>query len=116
MAGETHGTGSGGSEAAAPQGAHGAHMEPHASNRTYIAIALVLGVITALEVMVFYVEALAGVLVPILLVMSATKFVLVVGFYMHLKYDANVRGLFFGPLMIATAIIVALMALYGYFL
>jgi cytochrome c oxidase subunit 4 len=113
MAGETHGVGSGGSEAAVT---HGARMEPHASHRTYIAIALVLGVITALEVMVFYVEALARVLVPILLVMSAVKFVLVVGFYMHLKYDTNLRGLFFGPLAIATAIIVAMMALYGYFL
>ncbi len=116
MAGETHGVGSGGSEAALTHGGHEAHVEPHASNRTYIAIALVLGVITALEVMVFYVEALARVLVPILLVMSAAKFVLVVGFYMHLKYDTNLRGLFFGPLAIATAIIVAMMALYGYFL
>ena len=113
MAGETHGSGD--SEAALTHGAHDSHMEPHASNRTYIAIALVLGVITALEVMVFYVEALARVLVPILLVMSAAKFVLVVGFYMHLKYDTNLRGLFFGPLVIATAIIVAMMALYGYF-
>ena len=67
--------------------------------------------------MVFYVEALAPVLVPILLVLSAAKFVLVVGFFMHLKYDTNIlRGLFFGPLAIAVAIIVAMMALYGYFL
>ena len=96
---------------------HGVHEEPHASNRTYIAIALVLGVLTALEVMIFYVEALAPVLIPILLVLSGAKFALVVGFYMHLKYDADVlRGLFFGPLLIAVAIILAVMALYGYFL
>lgn len=96
---------------------HAAHDEPHASSRTYIAIALVLGVLTALEVMVFYVEALAPVLVPILLVLSAAKFILVVGFFMHLKYDTNIlRGLFFGPLAIAVAIILAMMALYGYFL
>jgi len=94
-----------------------AHQEPHASNRTYVAIALVLGVLTALEVMVFYVEALAPVLVPILLLLSGTKFALVVAFYMHLKFDANVlRGLFLGPLFIAVAIILALIALYGYFL
>ena len=62
-------------------------------------------------------EALAPVLVPILLVLSAAKFVLVVGFFMHLKYDTNIlRGLFFGPLAIAVAIILAMMALYGYFL
>ena len=57
---------------------HDMHEEPHASNRTYIAIALVLGVLTALEVMIFYVEALAPVLVPILLVLSGAKFALVV--------------------------------------
>jgi cytochrome c oxidase subunit IV len=100
-----HGAEAGGLETAMT---HGSPEEPHASSRTYIAIALVLGVLTALEVMVFYVEALAPVLVPILLVLSAAKFVLVVGFFMHLN--------FFGPLAIAVAIIVAMMALYGYFL
>jgi len=109
-----HGAEAAGLETAMTQGSHEA---PHPSSRTYIAIALVLGVLTALEVMVFYVEALAPVLVPILLVLSAAKFVLVVGFFMHLKYDTHIlRGLFFGPLAIAVAIIVAMMALYGYFL
>ncbi len=109
-----HGAGGSGLDAVT---SHEAHGEPHASNRTYIAIALVLGVLTALEVMVFYVEALAPVLVPILIVLSGAKFTLVVSFYMHLKYDTNVlRGLFVGPLTIAVAIIVAVMALYGYFL
>ena len=87
------------------------------ARRVVSAIALVLGVLTALEVMVFYVEALAPVLVPILLLLSGTKFALVVAFYMHRKFDANVlRGLFLGPLFIAVAIIVALIALYGYLL
>ena len=113
MANHTAHGGHGASEAVMAR----AHEGPHSSNRTYVAIALVLGVLTALEVMVFYVEALAPVLVPILLVLSGAKFALVVGFYMHLKYDQDVlRGLFFGPLLIATAIIVAMMALYGYFL
>ena len=114
MVNETAHGASGGGEAAMT---HGGHEEPHASNRTYIVIALVLGVLTALEVMIFYVEALAPVLVPILLLLSGAKFALVVAFYMHLKYDPDVlRGLFFGPLLIAVAIIVAMMALYGYFL
>ncbi len=105
-----------GTESGGALAAH-AHEEPHASNRTYVVIALVLGVLTALEVMVFYVEALAPVLVPILILLSGTKFALVVAFYMHLKFDANVlRGLFLGPLFIAVAIIVALIALYGYLL
>ena len=48
--------------------------------------------------------------------MSAVKFVLVVGFFMHLRYDHNImRSLFIGPLIIAICIIVALMALFSAF-
>jgi len=95
-------------------GAHGS--EPHASNKTYVLIAVVLGVITAVEVMVFYIEALHPVLVPILVSLSATKFALVVSFFMHLKYDGKIlRGLFIGPLAVAAAIILGMMALFGVF-
>jgi cytochrome c oxidase subunit 4 len=49
--------------------------------------------------------------------MSAIKFFLVVGFFMHLRYDHQImRALFVGPLMIAIAIILAIMALFGAFL
>ena len=90
--------------------------EPHASNRFYIAIAVILAILTALEVMVFYVEALAPVLVPILLLMMAAKFALVVMFFMHLKFDgALLTGIFLWGLFIATAIILALLAIFGKF-
>ncbi|MFO7588378.1 MAG: cytochrome C oxidase subunit IV family protein [Gemmatimonadota bacterium] len=89
------------------------HQE-HASVRTYLGVAAALGIITAVEVMVFYIEALHPVLVPILLTLSAAKFALVVGFFMHLKYDARVfRSLFVGPLAVAIAVILAMLALYG---
>lgn len=95
--------------------AHG-HGEPHVSNRTYVLIAVVLALITAVEVMVFYIEALRPLLVPILLTLSAAKFLLVVGFFMHLKYDGPMlRGLFAGPLFVAAAIILGMMALFGVF-
>jgi cytochrome c oxidase subunit 4 len=95
-------------------GAHGS--EPHASNKTYVLIAVVLAVITAVEVMVFYIEALAPLLIPILITLSATKFFLVVSFFMHLKYDGKMlRGLFIGPLAVAAAIILGMMALFGVF-
>jgi len=103
-----------------PMAAHGhdahGHGEPHVSNRTYVLIAVVLAVITAVEVMVFYIEALHPLLVPILLTLSAAKFLLVVGFFMHLKYDSPMlRGLFAGPLLVAAAIILGMMALFGVF-
>ena len=90
--------------------------KPHASTRFYVVIALILTVITAAEVMVFYVEYLKPVLVPILLVLAAAKFTLVAMFFMHLRFDSKVfTGLFVGPLIVAAAIIVAMLALYGAF-
>ncbi|MCL7927811.1 MAG: cytochrome C oxidase subunit IV family protein [marine benthic group bacterium] len=88
----------------------------HASVKTYLVVAAVLGVVTAVEVAIFYVEALEPILVPLLLTLSAAKFALVVGFFMHLKYDSKVfRGLFIGPLIVAVAIILAMLALFGVF-
>lgn len=92
------------------------HSGSHPGNRTYVLVALVLAVITGVEVMVFYLEALRPVIVPILLVLSTSKFILVASFFMHLKYDSRVlRWLFAGPLLMAIVIIVAIMALYGVF-
>lgn len=89
----------------------------HPPIRTYLVIAAVLAVITAVEISVFYVTWLARFLVPILIVLSAAKFSLVVMFFMHLRFDSRVfTGLFVGPLAIAIAIVLALMALFGAFI
>ena len=46
--------------------------------------------------------------------MSAMKFVIVVMFYMHLKYDHRLfRVLFTGPLLIAALTLLALLFLFG---
>lgn len=92
--------------------ASGEHAHPGA--REYLGIAVVLTVITAVEVAVFYVPALAGVLVPVLLVLSALKFALVVMWYMHLKFDHRLFSwLFVVPMLLAVGVILALMALFG---
>ena len=89
----------------------------HATVRTYIQVAIVLAIITALEVATLYVPGIpSALLVGSLLLMSAVKFFLVVGFFMHLRYDHPImRALFVGPLIIAIAIIVAVMALFSAF-
>lgn len=90
--------------------------EIHPPIRAYLVIAAVLAVITAVEVTVFYITWLARFLVPILLVLSAAKFALVVMFFMHLRSDSRVfSGLFAGPLAIAIVIVMVLMALFGAF-
>ena len=53
-------------------------------------------------------------LVALLLVFSVVKFALVVAFFMHLRYDNKLLTvLFVGPLLIASVIILALMALFS---
>jgi len=95
-----------------------ADHEEHVSYRTYINVAIALAIITAIEVASLYVPGVpTHLLVPSLLIMSALKFFLVVGFFMHLRYDSNImRALFVGPLLIAILIILALMALFSAFI
>lgn len=93
------------------------HQRAHPSTGVYLAVAGVLTIITLVEVGVFYVPALQGVLAPILIVLSAIKFALVVMFYMHLKADHKLFTLVFTlPLLIAIGVIVALLFLFGVFI
>ncbi|MBM3217516.1 MAG: cytochrome C oxidase subunit IV [Candidatus Rokubacteria bacterium] len=94
-----------------------AHSGGHAGVAIYVKVAVILTVITALEFAVLYIRALTPIVVPLLLVMSAGKFALVVLFFMHLRYDSRVLSLVFvGPLLIAIGIVVALTTLTGAFL
>lgn len=87
--------------------------QSHATVGTYVLIGVILTVITAVEVAIFYIPALAGVLVPVLLTLSATKFVIVVLFYMHLRYDSAVFSrVFFGPMLLAFVVIIGLLLLF----
>ena len=81
-------------------------------------VAAVLAIITAIELAALYVPGLPNpVLVIGLLLMSAVKFILVVGVFMHLRYDKPIlTTLLAGPLLIAIAIIVAMMTLTDAFL
>ncbi len=89
----------------------------HASLGTYIKVAAILTVVTALEFAVIYIRALTPILVPLLIVMSAGKFALVVLFFMHLRYDTRaLTALFVGPLVLAVGLAVSLATLTGAFL
>ena len=86
----------------------------HAARTTYWLVALILAIITLLEVAVFYIPFLRPAVAPILLVLSATKFALVTMFFMHLRYDRPILTVILSTgLMVAAAIILALMLLFG---
>jgi len=78
----------------------------HPGEREYIKIAGVLTAITILEVAIYYVESLRGILVPSLIVMSVIKFIAVVSFFMHLKFDDRRLAWIFALAMILTLSVV----------
>ena len=99
-----------------PAAAHGEHEHYHPTWKEYKWVALILTLITVVEVWVYYIPSFVAsrAFVPSLLIMSAVKFFIVVMFYMHLRYDHKLfRVLFTGPLIIAMTTIVALLFLFG---
>src|SRR5262245_30503454 len=95
-----------------------AHDEGHASVPTYLRVAVVLAILTAIEIGALYVPGMPNhLLVTLILIFGTLKFALVVAFFMHLRYDSKLlTALFVGPLLIALAIILAIMALFGAYL
>lgn len=88
--------------------------QAHPSTGTYLAVAAILTIVTLVEVGVFYVPAFQPVLVPVLLVLSGGKLLLVVMFYMHLKSDHPLFTLIFSvPLLLALGVAIALLFLFG---
>lgn len=104
------------------------HEHSPATGATYVKIAVVLFVLTALEVLLYevcYGESLPGLhsfgvtlqpyFVELLLLFSAFKFWFVAMFYMHLKFDGKLLGaLFTFSLIIACIVVIALFTLFVY--
>ncbi len=69
----------------------------HPSPREYVRVAVVLAVVTALEVAVYYVDWVHehGLLIPLLFLFALVKFSLVVLWYMHLRFDSRTYARFF---------------------
>ena len=90
----------------------------HPSDKKYVLIAVFLGVITAVEITLYYLEDTLGSLVaPSLIFLSSVKFFVVVAFFMHLKFDKPIlRWIFALCLFLAIACYIGyLMAMGGIF-
>ncbi len=94
---------------------HGVEETHHPTASQYMVIALILTVLTVLEIGVYYVPSLQPILVPLLLILAFFKFVLVAAYYMHLHFDSRVFSvLFIFPLMLACLILASLTMLLSY--
>jgi hypothetical protein len=80
-------------------------VQKHASVSLYLVFAVVLTTITFVEWVLFKVESIRSqtiILVPSLIALSIIKFIMVTGWYMHLRYDHSVlRKLFAFSLCLA---------------
>lgn len=84
----------------------------HPTWQAYARIAAILTIITALEVATYYID-IGELLVYILLVLSALKFGIVIGYYMHLKFDNRLYTFMFCfGLATAVGILVSFLALF----
>ncbi len=87
---------------------HDATAHEHPTEGKYIQIAVILAIITVVEVAIYYIEAASDILVPALVALSALKFLMVVGYFMHLKFDdKKLTGIFGAALIISLAVFIA---------
>ena len=87
----------------------------HPTDAFYIKVALGLAAITAIEVLLYY-RDLGAANNYALLFLSAIKFVAVVAFFMHLKFDNRIlRRLFTAGFILATLVYVVYMLTLGVF-
>ena len=88
-------------------------VHAHPTPRDYWVIAVVLAVITAVEVAIAYLDADA-IVVPALIVLAAAKFFLVVAWYMHLRFESKTyRRLFYIGLVSAPILFGAVLLTFG---
>ncbi|MEL6890047.1 MAG: cytochrome C oxidase subunit IV family protein [Actinomycetota bacterium] len=93
---------------------HEAHHGP--TDAFFIKTAIVLAVITGLEVAASYVE-LGALFLPILIGLMLIKFFAVVLIFMHVKYDTKIFGqLFYIGLGLAVGVYVVMLLCFQFFL
>ena len=89
------------------------HVEPaeaeelheHPTPKQYVWVAIILAIVTAIEVGIYYIEAITDYLIPLLLAFALIKFVMVASWFMHLRFDNRLfRRLFVTGIVLALLI------------
>jgi cytochrome c oxidase subunit 4 len=91
-----------------------AHAVEESKFGLYVQIAMLLAVITGLELVTVYLPFMKWLLVTVLVVLSTVKFMFVIFYFMHLRWDkAFCTILFFIGLVLAGGTMWALLKLFG---
>jgi len=86
------------------------------SDAGYVKIAIILAAITGLEVSTYYVN-FGPLFMPALLTMMVIKFVMVVSYFMHLKFDSKIFSfLFYVGLGLAIFVFCTALATFKFFI
>ena len=102
------------SSSAVSEHAHGSHGHNESKFQIYVEIAMLLAVITGIEIVAVYLPFAKWILVPSLVVLSAVKFLFVIFYFMHLRGDKPFCTiLFFIGLVLAGGTMWALLALFS---
>ena len=81
----------------------------------YIKIAVILAAITALEVSTYYID-FGPFFMASLLAMMVAKFVMVVSYFMHLKFDSKIFSfLFYTGLVLGLGVYISALATFKFF-
>lgn len=98
---------------AAEGGEHGAHP----TEAFYIKIAIILAVVTGIEVGLYYTSFNEAATNGMLLALAAIKFVMVAAYFMHLKFDNRIlRRLFITGFILAVFCYIAYLVTLGVFI
>lgn len=97
---------------------HGADHVEHPSDWTYVKVALVLGVLTGIEVFTYFdsVLDLGQLLMPLLIVLMGVKFYLIAAYFMHLRYDPKLlRRTFLVGIVLALGVYLIMLIAFEFF-
>ena len=89
----------------------------HPGPRQYVVVAVVLAVLTAIEVALFYMDFVPQtVVVTSLIVLMIVKFALVALWFMHLRFDSRIyRRLFITGIILAISVFLIVLLTFGVF-
>lgn len=91
-------------------------LEHHPSPRKYVMVAVILAIVTAVEVAIYYIDSIASrhsLLITSLLIFSLIKFLMVGAYFMHLKFDSPIfRRFFLTGLVLALAVFAVVLVFF----